>query len=84
MMSFALMATNKLPESFYSFIKCGSCFEGRKDLQTMEVNTFLSPLLFTEVSGSVAILTDKAQRWEFFRGAEESHSTTLNTNGSSS
>lgn len=62
------MAMNKLPESLYSFIKSGSCFEGRKDLQTMEVKAFLSPLLFTEVSGSAAIVTDKAQRWEFFRG----------------
>lgn len=49
----------------------------------MEVKASPSPLLFTEDSGSAAIVTDKAQRWEFFR-VEESHSKALNTNGSSS
>lgn len=60
MISFALMTMNKLPESFYSFTKCS--FEGRKDLQTVEVEASPSPLVFTEVNGIAAIMTDKAER----------------------
>lgn len=56
------MTMNKLHESFYSFTKWGSYFEGRKDLQTMEVEASPSPLVFTEVSGIAAIVTDKAER----------------------
>lgn len=42
------------------FYQCS--FEGRKDLQTMEVEASPSPLVFTEVSGIAAIVTDKAER----------------------
>lgn len=62
MISFALMTMNKLPESFYSFSKWGSSFEGRKDLQTMEVEASPSPLVFTEVRDIAAIVTDTAER----------------------